>query len=77
MVAFLTLGLTILLSLATSLMPKWMNWSPSRLADQAYSFFVNGEPNVNFGLVLASTIVLITVSVLASIKLFENKELID
>ena len=77
MVAFATLGLTILLSIVSSLIPKWMRWSPSRLSEQANALFINGTPNEDFYLVLGSSIILIAISIWASIKLFQKKELID
>jgi ABC-2 type transport system permease protein len=71
-IAFLTLGSAMLLSLATSLMPKWMMWSPARLGLHAATFFGSGEPDKYYGLSLTLTIVFILVLISTSTILFKQ-----
>ncbi|MBD8069474.1 ABC transporter permease [Bacillus sp. PS06] len=72
MVAFLTLGTTMLLSLATSLLSKWMMWSPARLVVHSASLFNNGEAEKYYALSFTVAIVLIGVLISAGIVVFKR-----
>ena len=74
-VAFLTLLTAILLSASTSLLSKWMQWSPARLSTHANALFISGTPDTNFILSLFVTIALIIVFLLVSVQMFQRKEL--
>lgn len=58
LVAAFTLLLSILLSLLTPLLKKWMEWSPSLLTDAATSIFTTGNVDGPFILPLTITVIL-------------------
>ncbi len=72
LVAFLTLLFAILLSAATSLAPRWMEWSPARLTTHASAFMVSGEAADKFILTLTITTFMIVILLLSSIQLFKQ-----
>ncbi|SDZ49231.1 ABC-2 type transport system permease protein [Evansella caseinilytica] len=73
-VAFLTLGLTIVVSLLSSLMPNTMRWSPGMLSSHAYSIFGTGEGGEAMWLSIACTLLIISVMVGIAVYIFRNKE---
>ncbi|UTR11588.1 ABC transporter permease [Evansella sp. LMS18] len=74
-VAFLTFGVTITLSLTSSLLPEIMTWSPGMLSSHSHSFFMNGTGNEGFWLSLMCTILLIAVMLTLAIYVFRKKEM--
>lgn len=73
-VAFLSLLVAIGLSALTSLLSKWMVWSPARLSSHAGNLFVTGSPDENFTLTMSITVVLIIALVGSAVVLFTKKE---
>jgi len=73
-VAFMSLLVAIGLSALTSLLSKWMTWSPARLSTHASSLLLTGSPDKQFALSLTVSLLLILVLLLSSIYLFAKKE---
>lgn len=75
LVAFSTLGVTILLSLLSSLTPDLMRISPSMLAFHSQSLFFYGSVEEGFGLNVSFTLFLIIALLAGTIYLFHKKEI--
>ena len=73
-VAFLTLGVTIALSLLSSLLPDLMRWSPGMLSRHSQGFLTSGAGGQDFWLSLAITVILIFAMLSAAIYIFRQKE---
>jgi ABC-2 type transport system permease protein len=73
-VAFMSLLVAIGLSALTSLLSKWMTWSPARLSTHASSLLLTGSPDKQFALSLTVSLLLILVLLVSSIYLFAKKE---
>ncbi len=71
-IAFLTLASAIILSLAGSLLTKWMMWSPSRLAAHSAALFTTGEPDKHFALSLTTTVGLILALLILTVVMFSG-----
>lgn len=74
-VAFLTLGVTITISIIGSIAPDIMRWSPSMLSSHSYSYFQTGTGGEAFLLSVICTILLIVVMIIGAIYIFRNKEM--
>lgn len=74
LVALMSLLLAIGLSAITSLLSKWMMWSPARLSTHASSLLLTGSPDKQFTLSISVTILLILLLITSSIFLFAKKE---
>lgn len=73
-VAFLTIGLMIVLSIINGLAPHLMRWSPSSLTSHSYSLLQNGHVGDYFLVAFISTIIIIILLILFTVYLFKNKE---
>ncbi|MGG3281242.1 ABC transporter permease [Paenibacillus solani] len=73
--AFITLAFATVLSLMTSVLSKYMHWSPSHLTDQATTYLMKGEFDPHLSLVLTVTSLSIIVLLYLSIYVFKKKEL--
>ncbi|MEH7387961.1 ABC transporter permease subunit [Bacillus sp. JJ1521] len=73
-VAFMSLLVAIGLSALTSLLSKWMTWSPARLSTHASKLLLTGSPDKQFALSLTVSILLILILLVSSIYLFAKKE---
>ncbi|MDG5790086.1 ABC transporter permease subunit [Evansella sp. AB-P1] len=73
-VAALTLGITIIISLMSSITPDLLRWSPGMIASHSHSIFQSGEAGEYFWLSISCTIVLIILMIILSIINFKNKE---
>ncbi|MEH7383309.1 ABC transporter permease subunit [Bacillus sp. JJ1533] len=73
-VATLSLLVAIGLSAITSLLSKWMTWSPARLSTHASKLLLTGSPDKQFALSLTVSILFIFVLLISSIYLFSKKE---
>ncbi|MDR4890185.1 ABC transporter permease subunit [Fredinandcohnia sp. QZ13] len=73
-VAFVSLLVAIGLSAITSLLSKWMTWSPARLSTHASKLLLTGSPDKHFALSLTISILLIVILLIGSIYLFAKKE---
>lgn len=74
LVAFMSILVAIGLSAITSLLSKWMTWSPARLSTHASSLLLTGSPDKQFALSLTVSILLILILLVSSIYLFAKKE---
>lgn len=73
-VAFMSLLVAIGLSALTSLLSKWMTWSPARLSTHASSLLLTGSPDKQFALSMTVSLLLILALLVSSIYLFAKKE---
>ncbi|WP_099354558.1 ABC transporter permease [Fredinandcohnia onubensis] len=73
-VAFMSLLVAIGLSALTSLLSKWMTWSPARLSTHASSLLLTGSPDKQFALSMTVSLLLILGLLVSSIYLFAKKE---
>ncbi|MBU9711128.1 ABC transporter permease [Evansella tamaricis] len=73
-VAALTLGLSIILSLLSSITPELMQWSPGMLASHSYYLFQTGEANDGLWLSVVSTVLLVVAMLSISVYIFKKKE---
>ncbi|MFT4416375.1 ABC transporter permease [Fredinandcohnia humi] len=73
-VAFISLLVAIGLSAITSLLSKWMMWSPARLSTHAGQLLVTGSPDEHFALSMSITAVLIIALIGSAVVLFTKKE---
>ncbi|THE09712.1 ABC transporter permease [Bacillus timonensis] len=73
-VAFVSLLVAIGLSAITSLLSKWMSWSPARLSTHASKLLLTGSPDKHFALSLTISFLLVLVLLISSIYLFAKKE---
>ncbi|RFB17314.1 ABC transporter permease [Bacillus sp. HNG] len=73
-VAFVSLLVAIGLSAVTSLLSKWMTWSPARLSTHASKLLLTGSPDKHFALSLTISILFIVILLISSIYLFAKKE---
>lgn len=73
-VAFMSLLVAIGLSALTSLLSKWMTWSPARLSTHASKLLLTGSPDKQFALSLTVSILLTVILLVSSIYLFAKKE---
>ncbi|MEH7235252.1 ABC transporter permease [Bacillus sp. JJ1562] len=73
-VAFMSLLVAIGLSAITSLLSKWMMWSPARLSTHASKLLLTGSPDKQFALSLSVSLLLILVLLISAIYLFSKKE---
>ncbi|RXJ02604.1 ABC transporter permease [Anaerobacillus alkaliphilus] len=76
-IAFLTLGTTMVLSVITSLLMKYMYWSPARLSTHSNAIITSGNGSEYFWVSLVVTVGFIVALLLLSIQLFKKKELVS
>jgi ABC-2 type transport system permease protein len=76
-VAFVTIIIAILLSAITSLLSKWMTWSPANLSGHSYSIFMTESAGDHFTLVLTVSLALIIGLLILATQLFSRKELTE
>lgn len=74
-IAFVTLLVAAVLSLASSLFGKWMDVSPARLSGFAREVLLTGETGDGFGLCLVTTVLLIGCLLAVSVWIFHHREL--
>ncbi|WP_409342486.1 ABC transporter permease [Paenibacillus sp. MBLB4367] len=74
-IAFLAVASAMALSIAGGLFAKYMRWSPSKLADHAGLFLMQGKGGDSFALSLIVTVVLIAALVACSVRIFRSKSL--
>lgn len=73
-VAFLTFGIIVSLSLLSSLVPKLMPWSPGMLSKHSQQLLMTGEPKDHFWLAVACTLLLIVFLVQTAIFFLKKQE---
>ncbi|MEH7224603.1 ABC transporter permease subunit [Bacillus sp. JJ1566] len=74
LVALMSILVAIGLSAITSLLSKWMMWSPARLSTHASSLLLTGSPDKHFTLSLTVSILLILVLLVCATYFFAKKE---
>lgn len=76
-VAFLTLGITILLSITSGVLTKILYWTPARLTTHSQALILTGEAGEHFWLVLFVTIGFIALLLFLTLQIFKKKELVN
>lgn len=74
-VAFLSILTVAALSLVSSLLSSYMQWSPGMLSGHAGAILSTGEPNSHFWLSIIITFVLIVLLISATIALFRRADI--
>lgn len=74
-VAFAALFLAAGLSIATSLLSRYMIWSPAHLTGHAGAILIDGKPMENFTGGMIITLLLISVMIYLAIRIFRRQEL--
>ncbi len=74
-IAFLSVGAVTLLSLLTSMLKKFMMWSPSRLVNQADHFLLSGKGAEHAFLSLSTTISVIFILIISAVFIFSRHDL--
>lgn len=76
-VAFVTIVSALLLSAITSLLSKWMTWSPANLSSHSYSIFMTDSVGDHFALALTVSLALVIGLLLLASQIFSKKELTE
>lgn len=72
---FITLLTIIVLNLATSILERWMMWSPANLSGNAMSIVMTGSSIEQFWLATLTSTLIIIALLFSATKIFGNKEL--
>ncbi|WP_096436634.1 ABC transporter permease [Alteribacter populi] len=73
-VAFLTMGIGILLSILSSVAPDFMRWSPGMLTGHSHSLFMTGQVGEAFWLSITFTVLAVIGMITLSVYIFKRKE---
>lgn len=76
-VAFVTIFVVFAISMITSILGRYMKWSPATMIEHAGEVLLLGELDVSFLLALIITIAIIIVILISSIQIFKQKELLE
>lgn len=76
-VAFVTIFVVFAISTVTSIVGKYMKWSPATMTEHTGKVLVSGELDSGFLLPFITTIAIIIVALISSIQIFKQKELLD
>jgi ABC-2 type transport system permease protein len=76
-IAFLSLVVAAVLSIATGLLDKWMRWSPSRMSAHAGEIVSHGNTASGFALSLIVTLLAIFGLLVAAVYAFKQKDLLQ
>src|SRR5690625_1149297 len=76
-VAFVTIFVVFAISTVTSILGKYMEWSPATMTEHAGQVLLSGELDVSFLLAFITTIAIIIVVLISSINIFKHKELLE
>lgn len=76
-VAFITIFVVFAISTVTSILVKYMKWSPATMTEHAGKVLVSGELDSSFWLAFITTIAIIIVVLISSTLIFKQKELLD
>lgn len=76
-VAFVTIVVAILLSAVTSLLSKWMTWSPASLSGHSHSILIRESAGDHFTVALTVSLALIVGLLIVATQLFSRKELTE
>lgn len=76
-VAFMTIFIISVLSTVTSVLGKYMTWSPATMTEHAGQVLLSGEPGTSFWLAFTTTFSIILIILISSIQVFKRKELLE
>lgn len=76
-VAFVTIFVVFAISTVTTLIGKYMKWSPATMIEHTQQVLLSGELESSFLLALITTIAIIFVALISSIQIFKRKELLE
>lgn len=76
-VAFITIFVVFAISTVTSILTKYMKWSPASMTEYASQSLLSGELNSSFLLAFISTLFIIIVMLILSIQIIKQKELLE
>lgn len=76
-VAFITIFVVFAISTVTSILSKYMKWSPATMTEYAAEGLLSAELNSSFLLAFITTIFIIIMVLILSIQIFKRKELLE
>ena len=76
-VAFVTIFVVFAISTVTSILGKYMKWSPATMTEHTGQVLLSGELDSSFLLAFITTIAIIIVVLISSIQIFKQKELLE
>jgi len=76
-IAFVSILIIVVVSVTTSLLSKWMMWSPARLTGHAAQILANGEAGKYFAISLIVATIAIVGMLIVAIASFKRQELAD
>lgn len=76
-VAFVSIFVVFAISTVTSILEKYMKWSPATMTEYTGQVLLSGELDSSFLLAIISTIAIIIVVLISSIQIFKQKELLE
>ncbi|MDA6082789.1 hypothetical protein OSJ97_24930, partial [Escherichia coli] len=74
-VGFISIGIIVILSLLSSSLPHLLEWSPALLSAYSNAFIMGSNPPDELLPSIIVSVVMITLSLLASIAIFKRREL--
>lgn len=76
-VAFVTIFVVFAISTVTSILGKYMKWSPATMTEHTGQVLLSGKLDSSFLLAFIITIAIIIVVLIASVQLFKRKDLLE
>jgi ABC-2 type transport system permease protein len=76
-VAFLTISVVFAISAVTSVLGKYMEWSPAAMTEHTGQVLLSGELDSSFLPAFITTIAIIIIVLVSSIQIFKKKELLE
>lgn len=76
-VAFVTIFVVFAISTITSIVGKYLKWSPSTMTEHTAQVLYTGEVDSSFLFALITTVVVIVLLLVSCIQLFKQKELLE
>lgn len=76
-VAFVSIFVVFAISTVTSILEKYMKWSPATMTEYTGQVLLSGELDSSFLLAFITTIAIIIVVLISSIQIFKQKELLE
>lgn len=76
-VAFVSIFVVFAISTVTSILEKYMKWSPATMTEYTGQVLLLGELDSSFLLAFITTIAIIIVVLISSIQIFKQKELLE
>ncbi|MDF2668654.1 MAG: transporter permease [Paenibacillus sp.] len=73
-IAFLSVGIIFLLSIMTSILTRWMKWSPAALTEHATEVLIHGSAGSQLALCLSATVLLIGILLVLSVYSLRLKQ---